>query len=189
MLENIGVADTPAPFAERLGQLGATVRDDGRLLFPRAMVEDALSRAPSSVSLPGFTEDRGITIGRRGVHIGTGGAAVQTLDAATRGFRDSTLADLWTMMRVLDECPSIHYGLRPLIARDVDPGLALDINTAFAVTAATSKPTGVSFTAADSVDPVVDQTDGFTIDAWGTACPAIRQPHGIYDPDHGRPRG
>jgi len=32
-------------------------------------------------------------------------------------------------------------------------------------------------------------TDGFTIDGYGHACPATRHAHGIYDPDHERPRG
>lgn len=153
------MAGAPSRYAARLKDLGAIERDDGRLLLPRLMVEAALERAPSRVSLPGFCEDRGITIGREGVHIGTGGAAVLTLEGATGAYRDSTLADLWTMMRVLDECPNIHYGLRPLVARDVVGELALDVNTAFANTAASSKPTGISFTSAASVGPVVDLFD------------------------------
>lgn len=156
LLGTIGMADTPSHFADRLIDGGALRRHDGRLLFPRHMVEAALARQPSSVTLPGFSEDDGITVGGRGVHIGTGGAAVQTLDIASGEYRDSTLGDLWVMMRVLDESPNIHYGLRPLIARDVDSGLALDINTAFALVAATSKPTGLSFTSPTTVDPVVD---------------------------------
>lgn len=159
ILERVGMAGAPDRFSARLKDLGATERDDGRLLLPRPTVEAALARAPSSVSLPGFCEDRGVTIGRAGVHIGTGGAAVRTLEGAGGTYRDSTLADLWTMMRVLDECPNIHYGLRPLVARDVTDDLALDVNTAFASTAATSKPTGISFTSATSVGPVVDLFD------------------------------
>ncbi|MXW76748.1 MAG: methyltransferase [Acidimicrobiaceae bacterium] len=159
ILEQVGMAGAPSRYAARLKDLGAIERDDGRLLLPRPMVEAALGRAPSSVSLPGFCEDRGITIGREGVHIGTGGAAVLTLEGATGAYRDSTLTDLWTMMRVLDECPNIHYGLRPLVARDVTDELALDLNTAFANTAASSKPTGISFTSAASVGPVVDLFD------------------------------
>lgn len=156
ILEKVGMSDTPDHIAQGLIESGCRWRDDGRLLMPRSLVEAALARAPSTVSLPGFVEDRGVTIGGTGVHLGTGGAAVQTLDAASGAFRESTLADLWAMMRVLDESPNIHYGLRPLIARDVDPGLALDINTAFALVSATAKPTGLSFTSADTVDPVVD---------------------------------
>ncbi len=159
LLAKIGMADTPAPFAERLIDLGARRRDDGRLLFPRQLVEEALARQPSVVSLPGFSEDNGIDVGGSGVHIGTGGAAVQMLDLDRGEYRDSSLEDLWTMMRVLDESPNIHYGLRPVIARDLDPGYSLDINTAFALVAATSKPTGLSFTSAETVDPVIDLFD------------------------------
>lgn len=159
MLGDIGMAETPDRFAALLADHGARFRDDGRLLLGRAMVEAALERAPSVVSVPGFDPDRGITVGRQGVHIGTGGAAIQTLDATTGAYRDSTLADLWSMMRVLDECASIHYGLRPMVARDLAGDVELDLNTAFAAAAATSKPVGVSFTAASSVDPVVDLFD------------------------------
>jgi len=159
LLERVGMADAPQRFETRLVEIGAKLRADGRLLFPRPMVEAALRRAPSAVDLPGFVADRGLTIGRSGVHIGTGGAAVQTLDAQTNAYRDSTLADLWTMLRVVDESPNIHYGLRPLVARDIEDPLDLDINTAFAAIAATSKPTGVSFTSAATVDPVVDLFD------------------------------
>ncbi len=159
MLEQVGMSGAPSRLAGLLTAAGAEPRDDGRLRLPRQMVEAALSRAPSTVDVPGFVEDLGVSIGDRGVHIGTGGAAVQVLDAATGTYRNSTLADLWAMMRVLDECPNIHYGLRPLIARDVVDGLELDLNSAFAVTSATSKPTGVSFTSATSVDPVVDLFD------------------------------
>lgn len=159
MLEHVGMDGAPDRYAALLIESGATRRDDGRLLLSRPMVEAALARAPSTVSLPGFVEDRGVSIGGDGVHIGTGGAAVQILDAATNTYRDSQLDDLWTMMRVVDELPNIHYGLRPLVARDVADPLELDLNTAFAVTAATAKPTGVSFTSAATVDPVVDLFD------------------------------
>ncbi len=127
--------------------------------MPRSMVEAALVGLPSQVDLPGFVEDRGLTIGGQRVHIGTGGAAVQTLDTMTGAYRESTLEDLWTMMRVLDRSPNIHYGVRPLVARDMPDNLSLDINTAFACLAATSKPTGVSFTSRATVDPIVDLFD------------------------------
>ncbi len=159
MLETVGMADAPGPYADLLLSTGARRRDDGRLLLSRTMVEAALDRAPSTVSLPGFTEELGVSIGGGRVHIGTGGAAVQVLDARSGTYRESQLSDVWTMMRVVDEMPNIHYGLRPLIARDVLDPLELDLNTAFAVTAATAKPTGLSFTSAATVDPVVDLFD------------------------------
>lgn len=63
------------------------------------------------------------------------------------------------MFRVLDESPNIHYGLRPLVARDIEDLTELDLTTAFVAAAATAKPTGVSFTSSATVDPVVDLFD------------------------------
>ena len=172
ILDEVGLADAPLSARGRLADIGAVGRDDGRLTLPRPVVEAATERSPSRVDLPGFVEDRGLTIGGGTVHIGTGGAAVQTLDASTGTYRPSTLADLWSMMRVVDESPSIHYGLRPLVGRDAPTERDLDVNTAFACVAATSKPTGVSFTSAGTVDPVVDLFDM----ALGSAGPFSRRP-------------
>lgn len=159
ILASVGMADAPGRFDQLLVDAGASRRADGRLLFSRKMVEAALRRAPSTVDVPGARADHGVTVGGGGVHIGTGGAAVQVLDPVSDTYRDSSLADLWAMFRVLDNCQNIHYGLRPLVARDLADPLELDLNTAFAAVAATGKPTGVSFTSAATVDPVVDLLD------------------------------
>jgi trimethylamine--corrinoid protein Co-methyltransferase len=138
---------------------GARQRDDGRITFPPAVVERALRHASHRVSLPGFDDNRGLDIGNGYVHIGSGGAAVQTLDATSGEYRDSSLADLYDMMRVLDHCDSVHYGIRPMIARDMPTPLDLDINTAYACLKATSKPIGTSFDNAGHVDQVVSLFD------------------------------
>jgi len=159
ILATVGMADAPADTAAVLEAAGAGRRDDGRLTFDRGMVEAAMARSPSTVDLPGFVVDRGSSIGGGRVHVGAGGAAVQVLDADTGAYRDSTLADLATVTRVLDHCSNVHYGVRLLVARDMPDDLALDVNTAFACLASTTKPFGVSFTSAATVDPVVDLFD------------------------------
>ncbi len=159
ILERIGFADAPDWLAALLLDNGATQRSDGRIVFPRSKIEKAIARAAHTVSLPGFVEDRGLEIGGGRVHIGTGGAAVQVLDAATGRYRHSTLADLYDLMRVLDRCQNIHYGVRPVVARDMPTPFALDINTAFACLKATGKPIGVSFDNAGHVGPVIDLFD------------------------------
>ncbi|MEQ8651156.1 MAG: trimethylamine methyltransferase family protein [Kiloniellales bacterium] len=155
ILATIGMADTPKDLLALALAKGASLRGDGRLVFPRSLVEDAIGRAAKRVSLPGFKEDRGLTIGGGEVHIGTGGAAVQILDAKKVAFRDTQLSDLYAIMRVLEASPNVHYGVRPLIARDLADPFELDINTAFACMKATSKPIGVSFERAAHVAPVI----------------------------------
>lgn len=159
ILAKIGMADAPRWLADLLMDAGATRREDGRLLFSRGHVEGAIRRASKRVSLPGFMEDRGLEIGGGRVHIGTGGAAVQVLDAATGEYRDSSLVDLYHLMRVLDRMDNIHYGVRPVVARDMPTPLDLDINTAFTCLKATGKPIGVSFDSPSHVAPIVDLFD------------------------------
>lgn len=164
ILASIGLGDAPSWLRDVLLEKGALSRDDGRITFPRNHVEAALRRAQSRVSLPGFKDEFGLEIGGGRVHIGTGGAAVQVLDAACDEhdpgrYRESTLADLYGLMRVLDQCDSIHYGVRPVVARDMARPFDLDLNTAFACVKATAKPIGVSFDNAGHVDPVVELFD------------------------------
>ena len=154
ILARIGIADAPDWLCAALLERGARRRDDGRLCFPRARVEAAIAGASRRVSLPGLDAGRGLEIGGGYVHIGSGGAAVQTLDADSGEYRDSTLADLYRAMRVLDACENVHYGVRLLVARDLPDPFTLDINTAFACLKATGKPIGVSFDNAGHVAPV-----------------------------------
>lgn len=165
ILSEIGLSGMPAHLVRQATAHGARLRHDERICFPKAMVEDALSRAPIRVDLPGFQSSAGLTIGQGRVHIGTGGAAVQVLDGSDGSYRPSGLRDLYALMRVLDVCDNIHYGVRPVVARDLATPLDLDINTAFACLKATSKPIGISFDNAGHVRPVLDLFDA----ALGTA--------------------
>ncbi len=159
ILEHTGLAGLPEDMLPLVLAKGAQQRADGRLLFSRTLVEETIAMAPSKVNLPGFIEQQGIQVGGGKVHIGTGGAAVQMLDASSGKYRDSNLQDLYSMMRLVDHCNSIHYSLRPVVARDLSDPLALDINTAFAAMKATGKPIGSSFFCADNVAPVVSMFD------------------------------
>lgn len=153
------MAELPNSLTERAQQAGAIQHTDGRVRFPRSMIEVAIGRAAQRVDLPGFTDDRSLQIGGGRVHIGTGGAAVKVLEPDQRRFRDAELADLYAMMRVLDRSEHIHYGVRPMVARDMAIPLELDLNTAFACLRATAKPIGVSFDNAGHVSPVAQLFD------------------------------
>lgn len=159
ILEIIGISGATPDILALALENGAKQREDGRLVFPRAVVEDVIAKACKRVELPGYERDRGIEVGGGRVHIGTGGAAVQVLESTTGQFRDSTLADLYGLMRIVDACGSIHYSLRPVVARDLEDPLTLDINTAFAAMKATSKPIGTSFFEPANVAPVVALLD------------------------------
>ncbi len=149
------MASAPDWFIRLAVDDGAGMRGDGRIVFPRARVEKAVARAAKNVAIPGFVEDVGSGL----VHTGTGGAAIDVLDASTAAYRASTLCDLFSIMRVVDACPNVHDGIRPLVPRDITDTLETDINTAFACLAGTRKPIGTSFSHADHVAPVVSMFD------------------------------
>lgn len=159
ILARIGLADCPGHLRERLLRAGANLRHDDRITFPRTMIEDAIARAAKRLSLPGFDERSGLEIGGGHVHIGTGGAAVQVLDADGLIFRDAQLADLYRLMRIVGLCDHIHYGIRPVVARDIPSSLELDLNTAFACLKACPKPIGVSFDTPGNVASVATLFD------------------------------
>ena len=159
ILEQIGIAGAPDALAQSLVAKGANQCSEGRLCLSRAFVEGALARAPDRVDLPAFQGGDGLTIGDRRVHIGTGGAAVQVLASNGTEFRDAALTDLLALMQVLEASPNIHYGVRPVIARDIADPLALDLNTAFACVKGTAKPIGVSFQSPENLNAVVSLFD------------------------------
>ena len=159
ILDQIGMAEAPPWLEKQLLERGAKISENGRVVFPKSIVEKTIRHSPSVVSLPGYIEDRGLDIGGGRVHIGTGGAAVEVLDSKNSNYRASTLNDLYHLMRIVDQSQHIHYGVRPVVARDMLSPLDLDINTAFACLKACGKPIGVSFDNADHVAPVIDMFD------------------------------
>ena len=159
ILERTGIDQCPPDLAGHAVEQGARLRADGRLCFPRGMVEAAIARAKRRVHLPGFVEEFGITIGGGYVHIGTGGAAVSVLDADGMGFRDSTLHDLYHLMHIVGRGDHIHYGVRSVVARDMPTPLDMDVNTAFACLKACPKPIGISFDNAGHLTPIVTLFD------------------------------
>jgi trimethylamine--corrinoid protein Co-methyltransferase len=73
------------------------------------------------------------------VHVGSGGAAPMILDLDSGQYRESVLGDLYDAARLVDSLEHIHFFSRSLVARDMPDPRSLDINTAYACLAGTSK--------------------------------------------------
>ena len=145
-LETIGLADAPPSGVAYLTRAGAIQGDDGRLRFPRALVEDALSRANRDITLCGRDPAHDLDLSGTRVHYGTAGAAVNMVDAQGVQYRESTLQDLYDAARICDQLENIHFVQRPMVARDITDNMELDLNTVYACCAGTLKHVGVSFT-------------------------------------------
>ena len=147
VLERVGIEVQASECREIFRRAGARIDDDAdRVYIPRSMVEDALATARNEVRLYGRSSGHDLILGGRRVYMGTGGAAVKVLDLESGYARESTLADVARVGRLVDALDNIHFYLRCCVARDI-PGELLDLNTYYAALTNTGKHvTGNCFT-------------------------------------------
>ena len=157
VLEEIGMGEVPPRLQERALDGGAFVQQ-GRLCFPRAMLEDLVAGTPPTYILHGRNPKYSLTVGE-GTYYCTGGAGVQTLDMETGLYRASTLVDLYDFTRLADQLDQISVFARVCVATDLPDKRELDINTAYALIAGTEKPVSTSFFLGECVAPVIDMFD------------------------------
>jgi trimethylamine---corrinoid protein Co-methyltransferase len=155
LLETVGLAQAIPSCIEMLTAKGCRLSDQGRLLFPRSVVEDTLAICAREFVLYGRDPKHDMQPWGNKVYFGTAGAAVHIVDVETRTYRESYLADLYDCARIVDLCDHIHFFQRTLTARDMLTGHDLDINTAYACIAGTSKHVGTSMVHPDHVDEVL----------------------------------
>ncbi len=145
-LEEIGLIDAPQSGIDYMTAAGAVLGDDGRLRFPRALVEDMLAVACTDLTLHGRDPRHDLNLSGTRVHYGTAGAAVHMVDVEGRNYRESTVQDLHDAARIVDQLDNIHFLQRPMVARDIVDNKEMDLNTIYATTAGTTKHIGTSFT-------------------------------------------
>ena len=155
-LETIGLADAPPSGIEYLTKAGAILGDDGRLRFPRALVEETIAMANKSVTLHGRDPKHDMQLSGNRVHYGTAGAAVHLVDVHGRDYRDSTVQDLHDAARITDKLDNIHFLQRPMVCRDILDNCEMDINSIYASCSGTTKHVGTSFSEPGFVAPAIE---------------------------------
>lgn len=155
-LEVIGLSQAPKSGVEILTGAGAVQGDDGRIRFPRALVEDMLAVAARDITLFGRDPKHDLHLTGTNVHFGTAGAAVHVVDLETNTYRDSTAQDLYDAARITHNLDNVHFFQRAMVCRDVIDNLEMDLNTLYACCAGTSKHVGTSFSDPSHVAPCFD---------------------------------
>ncbi|WP_300550518.1 trimethylamine methyltransferase family protein [Roseovarius sp.] len=145
-LEQIGLADAPPSGVDYLTGAGAILGSDGRIRFPRALIEDTIARARKEITLFGRDPANDLHLHGNRVHYGTAGAAVHLIDIETRHYRDCTMQDLHDAARIADQLDNIHFVQRPMVCRDITDNREMDLNTIYGCCAGTTKHVGTSFT-------------------------------------------
>ncbi|MCW1919623.1 trimethylamine methyltransferase family protein [Rhodobacter sp. KR11] len=155
-LEVIGFSNAPASGVEILTGAGAVLGDDGRIRFPRALVEDMLAVAARDITLHARDPRHDLHLSGSKVHFGTAGAAVHIVDPVTHDYRDSTAQDLYDAARLVEHLDNIHFYQRTMVCRDVIDNRDMDLNTLYACLAGTRKHVGTSFFDPEAVAPAFD---------------------------------
>jgi trimethylamine--corrinoid protein Co-methyltransferase len=151
-----GLSEAPAFAIDLVTARGGRLTRDGRLTFPRGLVEDAVAGLARPVTLHGQVAGHELQLSGARVHVGSGGASPMVVDLETGSYRDSTLADLHAAARLVDALDNIHFFSRSLVARDMPDPLSLDVNTAYASLAGTSKHVMTSVSGPAHVAPIAE---------------------------------
>ncbi len=155
-LEQIGLSQAPPSGIEILTKAGAILGDDGRIRFPRALVEDMLAKAARNITLCGREAKYDLHLTGSNVHFGTAGAAVHVVDLETNTYRDSTAQDLHDAAKITHALDNVHFFQRAMVARDITDNLEMDLNTIYACCGGTTKHIGTSFDDPSHVGPCVE---------------------------------
>lgn len=155
-LETIGLADAPQSGIDLMVGVGAILGEDGRLRFPRQVVEDALGKAARGITLAGRDPRHDLHLSGTKVHYGTAGAAVHIADPATNSYRESTAQDLYDAARITQVLDNVNFFQRPMVCRDVVDNLEMDMNSIYASVAGTTKHVGMSFSDPSHVAPCME---------------------------------
>ncbi len=162
VLANIGIGEPIPAILDHALPKGCTLDDNGRLLFPRSLVEDLIDvSAKEYVAYAPNPENDQEVKGQR-VHMATSGEAVSILDYETQTYRPSRLVDLYDAARLADQLEHIHNFDQPFIATEWSEDLYVhDMNIAYAELAGTDKPIALGIAMVDHIDPLIALFDAY----------------------------
>lgn len=156
ILETVGFNEAIPSCVETMTAMGCTVDGEGRLLIPRALVEDTIANANRTFQLYGQDPKHDLDPHGRKIYFGTAGAAVHIAEPETNTYRESVLTDLYDAGRLVDTCDHVHFYQRCVVPRDMEDPRDLDINTAYACVSATSKHVGTSFVTGENTQEALE---------------------------------
>jgi trimethylamine--corrinoid protein Co-methyltransferase len=129
-----------------LQDAGCVVTDENLVRFPAAVIENALTVAPSRIVLCSRTSEPRVRLEGHRVYFGTGSDLPHTLDLETGERRLSLLSDVANVARLVDSLPNLDFVMSMALPSDV-PVQTSDRRSFLAMIENTVKP--IVFTAWD----------------------------------------
>ncbi len=160
VLETIGIGDPTPEVISYATQAGCWLDDNGRLCFPRSLVEDSIASAAREYTVFSRSPDHSdVHVGGYHVNYATSGEAVTIYQPGERRFRPSTLVDLYDLGRLVDTLTNIHQFGQMVIPTEITDAVEHDLNVAYTLCAATQKPCEMAFTDAKNVRAGIEMFD------------------------------
>ncbi|MEM1198791.1 MAG: trimethylamine methyltransferase family protein [Pseudomonadota bacterium] len=156
LLSTLGLSQATPTMIELVCARGGTLDDAGRLLFPKALVEEALAGFKRTITLYARRSGMDLEISGLKVHTSTGGGAPSILDLYAATYRPTVTQDLYDCARVVDQMEHIHAFSRPVVCTDAPDPLALDVNTLYACLAGTNKHVCMSVSDPENMETIAE---------------------------------
>ncbi len=144
VLENVGVGDPLPEMLDTALPRGCWLSDEGRLCFPRALVEDIIANACHRFTIHARDPAFDVTLGGSNVNFATAGQAVTIYQPETKSYRPSTLVDLYDLARLTDRLDNLHRFCQMVVATDIADEHVHNISVGYALLAATRKSFSVA---------------------------------------------
>jgi len=162
ILENIGIGEPIPEILHYALPKGCTLGDDGRLRFPRALVDDLIAMSAKEYRMCAPDPANDLMVRDEEVLYSTSGEAVTVLDYETQKFRPTTLTDLYDAARLGDRLQHIHNFGQPFIVAEYSHDVFVhDMNIAYAELAGTNKNFGLGIAIADHIEPIISMFDTY----------------------------
>jgi len=162
VLEKIGMGDAIPGITEVAVPRGAVLLENGRLCFPRSLMEDLIAASCKEFTHCAPNPAHDMQVGGDRVHFRTCGEAVNIFDYEKKEFRPSKLVDLYDTVRLADQLPNIHSFCQTVVATEhSNDAFVHDINVVYAQIAGTQKALAMSTATADHIDHFIALLDIF----------------------------
>ena len=162
ILADIGIADPIPEILHYALPGGCELGGDGRLRFPRALVEDLIDISAKTYVAHGVDPAFDCELSAERVHFSTSGESVSILDYEARSYRPTRLVDLYDAARLADTLEHVHMFGQPFIAAEYSEEIYVhDLNIAYAELAGTRKHFALGIAEVDHVDPLIALFDSF----------------------------
>jgi trimethylamine--corrinoid protein Co-methyltransferase len=156
ILENIGIGEPIPEILHYALPKGCILGDDGRLRFPRALVEDLVDVSAREYVAYAPDPKYDCEVGAERVYFCTSGESVSILDYREQKFRPTRLSDLYDAARLADTLEHIHMFGQPFIAAEYSQDIYVhDMNIAYAELAGTSKPFALGIAEVDHIESII----------------------------------